>query len=128
MTPDGESPRIVASRWGRLDIDARPAPLRDAMLFPGGAREWDWRAHGTGHRAGIRPADVLELLDRGAREVVLSTGRFGLLRVPSETLALLAERGVPVHVLRTGEAIARYNELAAARPAGGVAALIHSTC
>lgn len=129
MTHDtAASPRIVACRWGRVEVEGLPRPLRDAMLFPGGAREWDWRVHGTGHRVGIRPADVRALLERGAREVVLARGRFGLLRVPAETLALLDARGVPVHVLRTREAVERYNLLAGARPRRAVGALIHSTC
>jgi len=37
-------------RWGRVVVEAAPGPLRDAVLFPGGARAWDWRASGTGHR------------------------------------------------------------------------------
>ncbi|HEX6058456.1 MAG TPA: MTH938/NDUFAF3 family protein [Gemmatimonadaceae bacterium] len=127
--PDSRpSPRIVADGWGRLEIEDCPAPLRDAMLYPGGAREWDWRVHGTGHRAGIVPADVRELLDRGALEIVLARGRLGLLRVPPETLLPLAARGIRVHVLPTAAAIERYNALAAERPARRVGALIHSTC
>ena len=122
------SPLITSCRWGRVEVEGLSRPLRDAMLFPGGAREWDWRAHGTGHRAGIKIADVRALLERGAREVVLGRGRFGLLRVRAETLRMLAEHGIPVHVLRTATAIRRYNELARARPDRAVGALIHSTC
>jgi hypothetical protein len=112
-------------RWGRVVVEAAPGPRRDAVLFPGGARAWDWRASGTGHRAGIQPNAVVELLERGARILILSRGVLGALRVAPETLALLAERGIPVHVLRTPEAIERYNALAATEPVG---ALIHSTC
>jgi hypothetical protein len=127
--PDARpSPLIVAGGWGRLVVAGCPAPLRDAMLYPGGAREWDWRVHGTGHRAGIRPAEIGELLDRGAAEIVLSRGRLGMLRVPPETLLPLAARGIRVHVLTTAAAIERYNALAAERPARRVGALIHSTC
>jgi hypothetical protein len=102
--------------------------MRDAMLFPGGAHEWDWRSYGTSHRAGIQLGDVRELLERGVAEIVLSRGRLGLLRVAAETLSFLEQRGVPVHVLRTGAAVDRYNELAATSPRRAVGALIHSTC
>jgi hypothetical protein len=68
---------------------------------------------------GIQPADVLELLDAGATVVVLAQGMQGQLQVMSETLALLAERGVPVHVADTEQAVQRYNELAATDPVGG---------
>ena len=47
-------------------------PYKDAKLFPGGSREWNWRETGTEHVPGIQPADVQELLDHGAKVVVLS--------------------------------------------------------
>lgn len=120
------SPRIRACHWARVEVEGQP-PLRDAMLFPGGAREWDWRTTGTGHRAGIQVADVRELLDRGAREIVLARGRFGLLRIAAATWAFLTARRIVVHALRTPAAVERYNALVVAsdRPVG---ALIHSTC
>lgn len=123
-----ESPRILSCRWRRIDVAGRESPLRDAILFPGGAREWDWATHGTSHRRGIQPGDVRELLERGVGEMVLSRGWFGRLRIPTETLDLLAARGIPVHVLRTGAAVARYNALAAIPSRRAVGALIHSTC
>ena len=52
--------------------------LKDAKLYPGGARAWDWRETGTRHDPGIQPTDVAELLDHGAEVVVLSTGVFGV--------------------------------------------------
>lgn len=125
--PD-RSPQILACSWGSVEVAGHDAPLRDAMLFPGGARTWDWRTYGTGHRAGVQIGDVRELLERGVAEIVLSSGRLGLLRVAAETLAYLEERGVPVHILRTGPAVDRYNEIAATSPRRAVGALIHSTC
>jgi hypothetical protein len=61
-------------------------PYKDAKLFPGGSREWDWRETGTEHVPGIQPADVQELLGHGAKVVVLSRGMAECLRVPRETL------------------------------------------
>lgn len=122
------SPRILACSWGFVEVAGHDSLLRDAMLFPGGARSWDWRTYGTGHRAGIQVGDVRELLERGVAEIVLSRGRLGLLCVAAETLEFLAQRGVPVHVLRTKAAVERYNEIAATSPRRAVGALIHSTC
>ncbi len=59
------SPRITRLSWGHLEIEGAHA-FRDAKLYPGGAREWDWRETGTHHVPGIQPADVAELLDHGA--------------------------------------------------------------
>ena len=118
------SPRIDSCRWGLVNIDGHGA-VKDAKLYPGGARAWDWRETGTRHDPGIQPADVVELLDRGASVVVLSTGVFQRLRIRPETLALLQQKGIRVHVLPTGEAVATYNLL---RETDSVGALIHSTC
>lgn len=125
MERSAPSPRITHLSWGRIDVEGRAHTLKDAKLFPGGAREWDWNETGTRHVPGIQPSDVTELLERGVQVVVLSRGMYRRLRVCPETLRLLEERGVTVHVLQTEEAAALYNELAGELPAGG---LFHSTC
>jgi hypothetical protein len=101
------------------------APGKDFMLYPGGGRPWDWGAHGTRHDPGIQPADVRELLDRGATVVVLSQGMERRLKTMPATMALLAEAGVVVHTEETTAAVALYNRLASTEPVGG---LFHSTC
>lgn len=121
---DRTSPRIIRLEWGQVEI-AGDRRFRDAKLFPGGARAWDWRETGTHHEPGIQPADVEELLDHGAEVVVLSRGHYERLRTCTETLKLLDERGVEVHVLQTEKAVNLYNELAGKARVGG---LIHSTC
>jgi hypothetical protein len=118
------SPRVEHVSWGRLDV-AGHGSFKDAKLFPGGAREWDWRETGTGHSPGIQTADVKELLDHGARVVVLSRGMLRRLHVCPETLEELEARGITVHVLPTKKAVALYNDLAAREAVGG---LFHSTC
>jgi hypothetical protein len=119
------SPRIVDCRWGHIDVEGSGS-LKDAKLYPGGARGWDWRETGTRHDPGIQPADVAELLDHGAEVVVLSTGVFRRLGVCPETLLLLKTKGAQYYVLPTPEAVAAYNRLAETQVAVG--ALIHSTC
>lgn len=120
-----DSPRITQISWGHLQVEGQDEPFKDAKLYPGGSRAWDWNETGTSHRPGIQPADVEELLERGAEVVVLSRGFHQRLQVKPETLAMLEERGVEVHVLQTEEAAERYNELRETRSAGG---LFHSTC
>jgi hypothetical protein len=66
--------------------------FKDAKLFPGGAREWDWSETGTAHVPGIQPTDVTELLEHGATVVVLSKGVYERLRVCPETLKMLSDR------------------------------------
>ena len=67
------SPRISHLSWGHIEVEGHP-PFKDAKIFPGGAREWDWRETGTRHVPGVQPADVQELIEHGARAVVLSKG------------------------------------------------------
>jgi hypothetical protein len=119
------SPRIKHVSWGRLEVEGQAEPYKDAKLFPGGSREWNWRETGTAHRPGIQIADVQELLDHGAKVVVLSRGMAECLHVPRQTLDFLKERQIGVHVLPTKDAAALYNKLAENEPAGG---LFHTTC
>jgi hypothetical protein len=120
------SPRVTYFEWGRLDIEGYDAPFKDAKLYPGGAREWDWNETGMRHNPGILPGDVEELLEAGAAVVVLSKGVEEKLGTHAETLDLLASHGVEVHILQTERAIEKYNGLATEGLAVG--ALIHSTC
>lgn len=48
-----------------------------------------------------------------------------VLQTCPETLEMLEERGIEVHVAETRQAVKLYNELACSRPVGG---LFHSTC
>jgi hypothetical protein len=118
------SPRITTLAWGRIQVEGF-GEFRDAKVFPGGAREWDWNETGTAHEPGIQPADVTELLDRGATTIVLSQGRLKRLHICPQTLQLLQERGVRAHVLPTAEAVELYNQL---REREQVAGLFHTTC
>ncbi len=125
MKHQHSSPRIKDVSWGRLEIEGRDEPYKDAKLFPGGSREWNWRETGTNHEPGIQPADVQELLDHGATVVVLSRGMKECLQVPHETLDFLKKQQISAHVLPTAEAVKLYNQLAEKEPVGG---LFHTTC
>jgi len=125
MEQEASSPKVTHLSWGRLEVEGEDGPFKDAKLFPGGAREWDWRETGTNHEPGIQPADVEELLEHGATTVVLSKGHHERLQVTPQTLRLLEGRGVSAHVRQTEEAVDLYNEL---RETEKVGALIHSTC
>lgn len=120
-----KSPKITLFAWGIIEIEGIDGKLRDAKLYPGGARFWDWRETGTHHDPGIQIADVEELLQHGATVVVLSKGVHERLKTMPETLAYLQERGVEAYVLQSEDAVKRYNKLTATHAVG---ALIHSTC
>ena len=115
MVRDGRSPRITHLSWGRIEVEGGRRAFKDAKLWPGGGREWDWKETGTRHRPGVQPADVAELLEHGAEVVVLSKGILEALQVCPETLELLKTKGIPAHVLQTEKAVRLYNGLADGR-------------
>jgi hypothetical protein len=44
------SPRITHVSWGHLEVEGGRR-FKDAKLFPGGSREWDWRETGTAFKS-----------------------------------------------------------------------------
>lgn len=117
-------PKITHLSWGHMEVEGH-GRFKDAKIYPGGAREWDWNETGTRHRPGIQPADVQELLEQGAQSVVLAKGINERLQVMPETVDLLHKKGIDVEVLQTEKAVERFNELREDRAVGG---LFHSTC
>ena len=118
------SPRISSFSWGHLEVEGQ-GTFKDAKLFPGGAQEWDWRKTGTTHTSGIQPADVEELIEQGARVIILTKGVRNSLNISQKTLQLLEDKGIPAHILQTEKAVKTYNELIEKEQVGG---LFHSTC
>ena len=94
-------PRIMHVSWGKLEVEGQAEPYKDAKVFPGGSCEWNWRETQTSHKPGIQIADVRELLEHGAKVVVLSRGMAECLHVPRETLEFLEQQQISVHVLPT---------------------------
>jgi hypothetical protein len=118
------SPRIINISWGHMEVEGIGTG-KDFKLYPGGGREWDWRETHTEHVPGIQPADVQELLERGSKVIVLSRGMQLALQTCPETLQLLKDKSVGVHIEETRKAAEVYNKLAESEPVGG---LFHSTC
>jgi hypothetical protein len=124
LAKEGRAPRIREISWGHMEVEGLGAG-KDFKLYPAGGRAWDWTETGTRHSPGIQPADVEELLARGAATVVLSQGMNKQLQIDPVTRRYLEQRSVTVHVAETREAVEIYNELAEGAP---VAGLFHSTC
>jgi len=120
-----QSPRIINLSWGRMEVDGVGVG-KDFKLWPGGGRIWDWRETNTHHVPGIQPTDVRELIGNGSQTVVLSRGIMLMLETCQETLDLLEENNISVHIAETNEAVEIYNDLVSRRAAVG--GLFHSTC
>jgi hypothetical protein len=115
---------ITELSWGSVATNA--GTFRDAKLWPGGGRGWDWNETGTAHDPGVQPADVAELLDHGARIVIIGCGQEQRLQVMPDTLVVISQAGAAAEILPSGDAVQRYNALVGDGKAVG--ALIHSTC
>jgi hypothetical protein len=124
MSDSDRSPLITRFSWGSVEVEGGRR-FKDAKLFPGGAREWDWSETGTDHLPGILPADVEELLEHGAQVVVLSKGIDECLQTCPETLTMLKQRRIKFYVRQTTQAVRLYNRLREKELVGG---LFHSTC
>ena len=120
-----QSPRITKISWGKMEVDGVGLG-KDFKLWPGGGREWDWRETNTHHNPGIQIANIKELIDHGAEEIVLSRGMLLALQTCSETEQLLEDEGIPFHILETKRASSFYNKLIDDGVAVG--GLFHSTC
>jgi hypothetical protein len=117
--------KISHVSWGKIQVVGLGDGW-DFKLWPGGGRYWDWNETGTHHAPGIQLSDVEELLENGARTVVLSCGMNHRLQICPETIAFLKRRGVEYHVGETQEAVTLYNLFVdEERKVGG---LFHSTC
>ena len=119
---------ITNLSWGSVEVTTgeQTFHFRDCKVWPGGARDWNWRETGTEHSPGIQPADIQEVLEKGVEIIVLGRGVQNRLEVQPETEALLKARGIQVHIESTPQAVELYNDLARqGRKVGGV---FHTTC
>lgn len=124
MSESQRSPKVSHVSWGRIEVEGVGVG-KDFKVYPGGGREWDWSETGTQHDPGIQPADVEELIAKGASIVVLSKGMYSRLQTSPETIRMLKQRGIAMHIKETKEAVELYNRLAETEAVGG---LFHTTC
>ncbi len=120
---------VRSIEWGVVTVsghDDAAHVFKDAVLWPSGAREWDWRESGTRHKPGIHPKAVEELIDRGCAIVVLSRGMDLVLETMPETFERLKFAGVRYEWLQSKQAVQRYNALVSDGERVGM--LLHSTC
>ena len=111
--------RLEDYSFGRVVVDGSEE-TRDVIVLPNRVvRNWRRR---DGHMLLLE--DLSEVLEDLPPRLVLGTGAYGRMQPDPQALADLAERGVEVEALPTGEAVRRYGEL---NPAATAAAL-HLTC
>jgi hypothetical protein len=111
--------RIEQYRFGRVVIDGTEQ-TRDVIVLPHRLVTNWWRR--DGHALVLE--DLEEVLEELPDRLVVGTGADGRMRPDPACLDQLMERGIEVEVLRTDEAIHRYETLDQRR----TAAALHLTC
>jgi hypothetical protein len=119
------SPQITHIAWGEMSVEGIGAG-KDFKLYPGGGRAWDWGETNTRHVPGIQPSDVEELVENGAKIIILSRGILLKLQTCPETISYLEKEGVEFHTMETKLGVELYNHLA--QQGQLVGGLFHSTC
>ena len=115
----------VAISWGRTVV-SKHGNFRDAMVYPNGACEWDWRKSNTHHVPGIQLVDIEFLLNNGCDQIVLSRGMQLVLQTDAATIDFLTRAVIPFFIEESSRAVELFNHL---RDSGiRVGALLHSTC
>ena len=116
------SERIAGYRPGRVVVDG-VEHTRDLIVLPDRVvADW-WRR--DGHSLAIDDLD--DVIDELPERLILGCGYAGRLHPDPGVVDALRRRGTAVEALPTDEAVARYQEPAAANPTA-IAAALHLTC
>lgn len=107
--------------FGRISIDGETYSS-DVIIYPDRVK-CPWRRT-EGHVLSI--PDLADVLGAPPRILVIGTGYYGRMKVPTETLEALREQGIEAHVGKTGHAVADFNRLS--REYADIIAALHLTC
>jgi hypothetical protein len=112
--------KIAHYSFGKITIDGETY-TSDVIIYPERVDPSWWRKEG--HTLNIE--DLHDVLNANPAVVVVGTGFFGVMKVPTETIAYLESKGIEVHAARTGKAVELFN---AFQPGKKVIAALHLTC
>ena len=106
--------------FGQIIIDGKRYNS-DLVLFPDRVKDDWWRK--MGHR--LQMEDLKDVLEAKPEVLVVGTGYYGAMTVPTETRKHVESEGIELIVEKTAKACKTFNRLVTSRKA--VAAL-HLTC
>lgn len=111
---------IDSYEFGRMVIDGR-VHVADLMIHPDRVDPSWWRAQG--HRLGL--PDLEAALSEAPEVLIIGTGFYGAMEVPDDVRRAVEQRGIELHVARTGEAVGLFRSLPRGKRA---VAAFHLTC
>ena len=112
---------IDSYAFGSMVVDGKTYTA-DLILLPDGVRANWWREEGHA----LSACDLQDVFAAGPETLVVGTGAYGAMQVPEATRQALDEAGIETIVAKTGDAVERYNALAA--QGRRVAGAFHLTC
>ncbi len=111
--------RVEHYRFGHVVVDGQEE-TRDVIVLPHRVvRNW-WRA--DGHALVVE--DLKDVWGELPEQLIIGTGASGQMRPDPGTVELLGKKGMNVYVLKTEDAVRRYQELDPAT----TAIALHLTC
>ena len=113
-------PEVEEYRFGYIRI-AGEEYTRDVIVYPDRVRPNWWRKEG--HRLSLD--DLEPVLKHGCDTLVIGTGAFGIMKVPSSVLRDLEKREIEVIVAKTKKAVKELNKRGGAATVCGA---LHLTC
>lgn len=112
---------IDSYEFGRIVVDGVDYDS-DVIILGDAVQDNWWRVRG--HSLAVE--DLESVIEAKPSVVVVGCGAYGVMKAPADTCEALAKEGIEVETLKTGEAVERFNELAAT--GANVAAALHLTC
>lgn len=111
---------IESYNFGEIVID-REKYTNDVIVFPNRVKDGWWRDKGHS----LSPGDLDEVMDAEPDVLIVGTGAYGRMSVPSKTQDFIKSRGIELIIEKTEKACDSYNDISDEKNA--VAAL-HLTC
>lgn len=112
---------IESYRFGEMVIDGA-AHTSDVIILGGKAKSGWWRKEGHS----LCEEDLKDVLEFRPKTLVVGTGHSGMMRVPDEVREIIASEGIELIVLRTAQAVEKFNSLS--QSGEKVAGAFHLTC
>jgi hypothetical protein len=113
--------KIDSYSFGRIVIDGTEH-TSDVIIYPDRLDAPWWRKEG--HL--LAPEDLSEVFAYSPKVLVIGTGYNGVMAVPPKTVEAVQEKGIEVHIARTGDAVKLFNRLQ--REHARIVAALHLTC
>lgn len=113
--------KITDYHFGRIEVDGHDYNS-DVIITPDGVHDGWWRKEG--HKLAVE--DLTTIIDAKPQALIIGSGYYGRMRVPHATMSFLDDKGIRVEILKTSQAVERFNELQ--QNCARLVAALHLTC